>query len=54
MHTKLDIYYLGTFLSRENGCDSINRFNPPHLCVCLGPGPVFLTSYVVVFMYSVR
>jgi hypothetical protein len=54
MRTKLDIHYVGSFLSREDGCDPINLLNPPHLCVCPRPGPVFPTSYVLVFIYSAR
>jgi hypothetical protein len=28
------MHYEGTFLSRQDSCDPINWFNPPHVCVC--------------------
>ena len=37
-------------LSRGEGDDLINRFNPPHICACLNLGPGFPRSYVVVFL----
>jgi hypothetical protein len=43
------MFQLKIQLSREEGWNSINRFNPPHLCVHFKPGRGFLTSYVVVF-----
>jgi hypothetical protein len=33
MRTKLDIHYVGTFLSREDGCDPIKLLNPVHVIV---------------------
>jgi hypothetical protein len=35
-------------LSRGETRDSINRFNPGHLCACLKTGPAFLTLYVLI------
>jgi hypothetical protein len=38
-------------LSRGQGWDPINWFNPPHVCVLPKPGPGYLTSYVVVLFW---
>ena len=47
--TKLDIC---TFVSREDSCEPINRFNSPHVYACPKPGPVFPASYVVVIHWD--
>jgi len=44
-------------LSRGEGCDAINQFNPTTFCVCLKTGPGFLTSYkkmYVMVLFSVQ
>ena len=39
---------------RVDGCDLINRLSAAKCCACPTPGPGFPTSYVMVFLCSVR
>jgi len=43
------MFYRGKVSNQEGVGIPFTGLTPPQLCVCLKPGPGFLTSYVVVY-----